>query len=160
MLGAQGGATPTAAGAPLTITLYAEKSEVPVGSPIGYNVVIANNTNHTVECSYSLEAPWTSSDEMGTKALYALEITDVSGKGIFHKPVQVWQGSVHRCTVEPGTTKGWGTGLNPSDYPGLVPGEYKIRISAKNPDDSGGARLYSNSVSVRILASTSKQAPN
>lgn len=144
MLVALIGTTSKTANAPLTITLSSIPSMVPYGAQIGYDIQIVNHTDHKVECDYNF-------DPFGFgKGPYFFEITNMSGKRIFHEHVNQWMGSEHACIIDPGAAKSWGAAVLPRDYPGLVPGEYRIRVSAQNPDNPSGKRIYSNSVTFKI----------
>lgn len=136
MLGVQIGGAPKAASVPLTISISALKSEVSYGSQIAFNIELVNRTNHMIDCSED----WSDSVNL----TYPFKIFNMSGKKILPHFGPMSEGSSRHCTLDPGATKRWAGSVIPTEYPEIVPGEYRIRVSAANPDNPSGERLYSN----------------
>lgn len=141
LLGAQLSTPPIPANAPLTISISALSAEVSYGAQIPYSITLTNHTDHEIDYFGLWGGP--------TKSRI-FEITDMSGKNVLPRPIKVWSGSERQCILNPGETTGWEGTLIPSDYIGLVPGKYHVRISAPNPDNPRGERLYSNTITVDI----------
>lgn len=136
----------------LTISISAPITEASYGSQIEIDFKLINRTDHPIDCG----GEWS---ESGNDS-YPFEITNVMGKKILPRQGGMLASSAHGCTLDPGATKSWEAALNPTAYPGLVPGEYRIRVSAQNPGNPGGERLYSNTVTIKIDAPPARPAGN
>ncbi len=142
MLAAQIGAAPTVTNAPLTITLSIPKSDVPYGSQIGYHIKLINRTDHPIDCGQD----WSENVDVS----YPFDITNTNGKKILPQLGPMMFGHSRSFKLDPGASTSWESALFPSEYPGLIPGEYRIRVSAQNPDNPRAERIYSNTVTIRI----------
>jgi hypothetical protein len=127
----------------LSITLSTKIPTVMAGAAIDVKIATHNNTSHELNCTR------TRSGSINDR--YTFEIQDANGKIL--KARQMHEASIFQCSLPAHDSDDWETLITPYDYPGLIAGTYKVRISTEDPDNPQGARLYSNSIVVTIQPS-------